>query len=266
MKLSALLCKPSMERTPTSQVTAEGRAQSGPEQFAAVPGYPLHSRELDDASDRESERAERSGRSLRFAYADPPYYGLAAKFYGHLHAEAADYDKLETHAALIAKLCAEYDGWAMSLHAPVLRDILNLCPREARVMPWVKSFASFKPSAKSAQWAWEPVIVWGGRPLEAPHCIRDWISCRMAMEKGFRGAKPRELVQWVLQVLGARKTDVIDDLFPGSGEVTREIQRWREERDFFPTGGGGAERQGEMTWTAEKEANDELSDSHAKNK
>src|SRR5688572_25422869 len=26
---------------------------------------------------------------MKFAYADPPYYGLAAKFYGHLHPDAA---------------------------------------------------------------------------------------------------------------------------------------------------------------------------------
>ena len=41
MKLSALLCKPRMERTKTTPKTAEGRAQSGPEQFAAVPGSAL---------------------------------------------------------------------------------------------------------------------------------------------------------------------------------------------------------------------------------
>ena len=72
--------------------------------------------------------------SLRFAYADPPYYGLAVKFYGHLHPEAAEYDKLETHAALIERLNSEYDGWAMSLHERSLRYILPLCPPDARVM------------------------------------------------------------------------------------------------------------------------------------
>jgi hypothetical protein len=99
---------------------------------------------------------------MRFAYADPPYLGLAAKFYGHLHADAADYDKPETHQALIDRLCAEFDGWALSLHTPSLRAILPMCPPDVRVMAWVKPFASFKPGVGVA-YAWEPIIVRGGR-------------------------------------------------------------------------------------------------------
>ena len=41
---------------------------------------------------------------LKFAYADPPYYGMAVKFYGDLHPEAAIYDTLEGHQALIDRL------------------------------------------------------------------------------------------------------------------------------------------------------------------
>jgi hypothetical protein len=169
---------------------------------------------------------------VRFCYADPPYYGLAVKFYGDLHPEAAEYDKLETHAALVKRLCQEFDGWAMSLHERSLRDILPLCPREARTMAWVKSFASFKPTNPAAQWAWEPVIVWGGRKLETPHCVRDWVSCRIAIQKGLRGGKPSELIDWVLDVLGATPEDDIVDMFPGSGAVTAAIDNWRR--------GGGA--------------------------
>jgi hypothetical protein len=82
---------------------------------------------------------------MRFAYADPPYLGLAEKFYGHLHPNASDYDKPEAHQALIDRMVLEYDGWAMSLHSPALRTILPMCPAECRVMPWIKPFASFKP-------------------------------------------------------------------------------------------------------------------------
>ncbi len=38
---------------------------------------------------------DRRVRPLRAAYADPPYLGLAHKFYGHLHPEASEYDKPE---------------------------------------------------------------------------------------------------------------------------------------------------------------------------
>ena len=30
---------------------------------------------------------------MKFAYADPPYLGLAKRFYGDIHPEAAEYDK-----------------------------------------------------------------------------------------------------------------------------------------------------------------------------
>ncbi|MCC6942297.1 MAG: hypothetical protein IT551_11905, partial [Novosphingobium sp.] len=77
---------------------------------------------------------------MKFAYADPPYLGLAEKFYGHLHAEAAAYDDPETHRTLIARMTDEYDGWALSLHLPSLGVILPMCPPDARVGAWVKPF------------------------------------------------------------------------------------------------------------------------------
>lgn len=49
---------------------------------------------------------------LRAAYADPPYLGLAEKFYGGMHPDAADYDKPETHQRLIDRLNSEYDCMA----------------------------------------------------------------------------------------------------------------------------------------------------------
>jgi hypothetical protein len=99
---------------------------------------------------------------VRFAYADPPYLGLAAKFYGEIHPDAADYDRPETHQALIDRLCSEFDGWAMSLHSRTLRTILPMCPPDVRVMAWCKSFASYKPGVHPA-YAWEPVIIRGAR-------------------------------------------------------------------------------------------------------
>lgn len=166
---------------------------------------------------------------MRFAYVDPPYFGLAAKFYGHLHPNAADYDLLDTHRDLVARLCAEYsDGWAMSLHSPSLKHILPLCPDACRVMAWVKPFASFKPGVGVA-YAWEPVIVMGGRRrTRQQQTVRDWCAVNITLKRGFCGAKPTAFVHWLLQVLNAQEGDQIDDLFPGSGSVTAAIDGWLE--------------------------------------
>lgn len=164
---------------------------------------------------------------MRFAYADPPYLGLAAKFYGHLHADAADYDKPETHQALIDRLCAEFDGWALSLHTPSLRAILPMCPPDVRVMAWVKPFASFKPGVGVA-YAWEPIIVRGGRRrTRKQQTVRDWISENITLKRGFTGAKPAAVVYWLLKIWNAQSGDDIEDLFPGSGAVSAALDGWR---------------------------------------
>lgn len=164
---------------------------------------------------------------VRFAYADPPYLGLAQKFYGHLHPEAAEYDKPETHQRLIDRLCDEYDGWAMSLHSPALREILPMCPPDVRVMAWVKPFASFKPGVGVA-YAWEPVIFRGGRKRTRQQMtVRDWCAVNITLKRGFTGAKPRDVVLWMLDVLNAQPDDDIVDLFPGSGAVSEAIEQWR---------------------------------------
>ena len=162
----------------------------------------------------------------RFAYADPPYLGLAAKFYGHLHPDAADYDQPETHQRLINRMTAEYDGWAMSLHSPSLRTILPMCPDDARVMAWVKPFCSFKPGVGVA-YAWEPVIVWGGRKrTRQQQTVRDWVDVNITLRKGFTGAKPPAFVWWLLDVLNVQRGDTVDDLFPGSGAVQAALDAW----------------------------------------
>lgn len=169
---------------------------------------------------------------MKFAFVDPPYLGLAVKFYGHLHPEAAVYDTIEGHRALIERLVTEFpDGWAMCLHQQSLRHILPLCPEDVRVIAWVKPWCSFKPSVRVA-YAWEPLIVRGGRPFEGREVdtVRDWISANMEMERGFQGAKPPKLVRWVLQVLNACPEDEVVDLFPGSGIVTATLEDWRSSK------------------------------------
>ena len=105
---------------------------------------------------------ERVVRPLRAAYADPPYLRLAKKVYCAMHPDAAKYDKPETHQRLIEQLCDEYNCWAMSLHTPVLKYILPMCPDDVHEMAWPKPFASFKPGIGVA-YTWEAVIVRGGR-------------------------------------------------------------------------------------------------------
>jgi hypothetical protein len=169
---------------------------------------------------------------MRFAYADPPYYGYAVKFYGDMHPEAAVYDTLDGHRDLIARLCG-YDGWALSMTTGNLHDILPLCPKEARVGAWVKPFASFKPGVGVA-YAWEPVVFMGGRKrTREQQTVRDWFAEGITLKRGFTGAKPARVIHWILEMLGAETSDEVDDIFPGSGAVGVALDQWRKQPRLF---------------------------------
>ena len=163
---------------------------------------------------------------MKFAYADPPYLGCSVKLYGD-HPEAAVYDTVEGHKALIERLCDEYaDGWGLSMTSGNLHDLLPLCPREARIMPWVKPFAAFKPNVGVA-YAWEPVIVMGGRKrTRQQDTVRDWCAVNITLKRGFTGAKPADFTFWLLDVLNVQEGDTVDDLFPGSGAVQEAIDAY----------------------------------------
>lgn len=163
---------------------------------------------------------------MRFAYADPPYLGLAEKFYGHLHPEAARYDTLEAHAELFETLSG-YDGWAYSLHAPALRALLPLAPEGVRVAAWVKPFASFKKGVNPA-YCWEPVLFVSARGasdrvLPEKGCgrstTRDYLSEPITLKRGLTGAKPDAFCRWMFDLIGAQPGDEFVDMFPGSGAV-----------------------------------------------
>lgn len=161
---------------------------------------------------------------MKFAYADPPYYGCA-DLYRETHPDAGVWDSLESHADLIAELVRYYpDGWAMSLSSPSLRFILPMCPEDCRVGAWVKPFAAFKPNVNPA-YAWEPVIFRGGRRGDRSRpTVRDWLSKEITLQKGLCGAKPAKFCEWILQLLGFdHETDTLDDLFPGTGIMGRVI-------------------------------------------
>jgi hypothetical protein len=159
----------------------------------------------------------------RVAYADPPYVGQARRHY------SADPNCAEVnHAVLIGTLCRDFDAWALSASSPSLRLLLPLCPPEARVMAWVKPFASFKRGVRVA-YAWEPVIVYGapnggGRGVST---VRDWVSANITLKRGVSGAKPDAFCLWLFEVLDLRPDDEFCDVFPGSGAVTRAWEGWR---------------------------------------
>lgn len=170
---------------------------------------------------------------MRFAYADPPYLGCGKKHYGAHHPNAADYDDPKTHQALIERLIAEFpDGWAMSLSAPSLKIILPMCPEDCRVMAWVKPFCAFKANVTIA-YAWEPVIVRGGRkrPRTMP-TVRDWVSEVITLKRGLTGAKPEGFCMWIFDVLNIKPDDEFVDLFPGSGAVQRSWNKYRLSPQF----------------------------------
>jgi transposase-like protein len=161
---------------------------------------------------------------MSFAYADPPYIGQAAKHYGH-DSQCAEVD----HAALIQRLSDTYtDGWALSCSSPSLAFILPLCPPDVRVMAWVKPFSSFKPGVGVA-YAWEPVIVRGGRRRSRDQrTVRDWLAASITMRAGLAGVKPRHFAFWLFTVLNMQPQDTLADLFPGSGAVSQAWEDWRQ--------------------------------------
>ena len=165
---------------------------------------------------------------MKFAYADPPYYGNGKRRYSE-HPEAAIWDSKDAHFDLVRRLVAEYpDGWALSCNPSDLGWLLPVCPEGVRVAAWVKTFHQIRPT--TVQYAWEPVIFVGGRknPKRKP-MVRDWHSCTATRKKGTIGAKPQSFNAWVLDLLAYDPTqDTVDDLFPGSNGMLETVSRLSE--------------------------------------
>lgn len=153
---------------------------------------------------------------MRFAYADPPYLGQGKRY--KEHPESHIWDTVEAHKDLVDRLVDEFsDGWALSLSSPSLYTILPMCPPDVRIMAWVKPFAVFKPGVNPA-YAWEPVIVRGGRKRGRDlFTVRDWVSVNITLKKGLVGAKPRAFCEWLCEVLNIQPGDELIDMFPGTG-------------------------------------------------
>lgn len=165
---------------------------------------------------RRREISDTADRPMRFAYADPPYPGRASRYYGRESTYAGEVD----HAGLIASLEASgYDGWALSTAADALREILPLCPPDARVCAWVKPIGA-SPRTYGLHNTWEPLIVVRGRRRRGG--VRDWLSAKPARFGGeLMGRKPIAFCTWLFDCLGIVPGDELVDMFPGTGIVSR---------------------------------------------
>ena len=182
---------------------------------------------------------------MKLCIADPPYLGRASEWYGKRglttesrnknisyrpadqHANAEMWDEISTHADLVKRLIAEYDGWAIAMAHDNLRDYLPLIPAAVpiRIGIWTKQPL---PGAARVLNCYEPVIVRipeGRRSsigCTGPH-PRDSVSIKRD-SNGFTGAKPSAWTRWILDMLGYdAECDEVDDLFHGSGAVAAEL-------------------------------------------
>ncbi len=168
---------------------------------------------------------------MNLAYLDPPYLGCS-RLYPE-HPESQRWDDPATFRGLIdSAMSGAFDGWALSCSSSSLQTMLSFCPPEVRVLAWVKPFCNWKGSANPA-YAWEPVIMWGGRKrkIERPKVL-DWISANAPIQKGTAGAKPLEFALWIFRCLGARPGDHFSDVFHGSGAVADAWALYCRQTDF----------------------------------
>lgn len=156
-------------------------------------------------------------RPRRIGYGDPPYPGMARRWYG----DQPDYAGEVDHVKLIERL-RTFDGWALSTSAKTLRQVLLLCPDDVRVASWVKPNGVSRKT-RGPHNTWEPVIYVPAR-YRCPG-VRDWLRAKPARGGGtLPGRKPRAFWLWLFQLLGMAPGDEFADFFPGSGGGDRH---WR---------------------------------------
>ena len=170
---------------------------------------------------------------MRLAIADPPYLGRADRWYGSgrghrggigraaAHEAAAEWDDPATHRQLVARLEAEYDGWAIAAAADSLPVYKSFLPAGVRTCIWVKGNAV--PSGSRVANQWEPVFVRvpeGRSAHRTGAAVSDVLTAGISYRHNYVGSKPYPWTHWVLELLGYRQGDEVHDLFAGSGAVT----------------------------------------------
>jgi hypothetical protein len=116
-----------------------------------------------------------------------------------------------------------YEGWALSTSAQALPAVLALCTPGVRVAAWHRG--GLPSRSRWPLHAWEPVIYLGGRQLITGYRRVDSLVCGVGpldtLPGRVIGAKPAAVCRWIFTLLGAAHGDTLDDLFPGSGAVSR---------------------------------------------
>jgi len=158
---------------------------------------------------------------MRLAYADPPYPGLAKRYY-ETH---PDYAGEVDHGELLSRLQV-YDGWALSTSAQALPRVLVECVAQGldvRVAPWDRGA---RPT--TSRWplnAWEAVVFAGGRRVaradQPDDLLRYAARPRTTDPQRVVGTKPAAFIWWLFDLLGALPGDEFIDLYPGSGGIAR---------------------------------------------
>lgn len=188
---------------------------------------------------------------MRLAIADPPYppnllstshggqprasrwystrpgtrrpYGSRYRVADH-HEDAEQYDDPATHRALLEHLVHNYDGWALASSWDGPHTVYAPLPRGTRVMIWHRTNAM--PSGARIISRYETVMLYppaARRAKAACLGVPDVLTTSVPAS-GFAGSKPPAWTRWVLDALGYDPdADTVDDLFPGSGAVGREV-------------------------------------------
>jgi hypothetical protein len=182
---------------------------------------------------------EATDRPLRLAYADPPYLGLARRYYGREASFAGEVD----HSELVSRL-ATYDGWALSCSSrsvPAIGALLVAADVEARLAVWTRRPAPHAHARLIT--AWEGVFYSPARRV-LPGRVRQVVDVLTGVEGRPRptlpgsviGMKPPAFCVWLFGLLGAMPGDRLDDLFPGSGIVGRTWASWAAVDDASVAG------------------------------
>ena len=177
----------------------------------------------------ETEREEQLDLLGLIGIADPPYPGLADYYIDH-----PDYAGEVDHAELLARLARDYDGWALCTSSDALPMLLGICATlglRPRVAAWLRG--SRRHATRGPVRAWEPVlyvpardVVDEGWPDDALH----YVSRPRITDPGrVIGAKPPAFSDWLFRLVGARAGDKLDDLFPGSGAISRAWSVFTED-------------------------------------
>lgn len=186
---------------------------------------------------------------MKFAIADPPYLGRAAIWYGETmrhsqkgqahggsasvgfkpadyHENAHEWDNIETHKNLIDMLEKKYDGFALAMAHDNLQKLIPYFRPNIKIMIWNKWSV---PSRARVQNRYEPVAIRIPKNRKGAvkgQTMTDVLIHKTRPAQGFTGAKPMFWTYWVLEALGVKKGDVVEDLFNGSGMVNDAINNY----------------------------------------